>query len=202
MKFDKIYNLILEQLNQTQKLLVKDYALDRDQNLTFGPLLQKLENNNSQQIISITNYQMSQIIASHQIQNNNSNMNNDFINLKKLLYDDQMKWYIFKSNNNIVACAACKENNIWNSLYINELFSFQKGFGALLLLHLLNLNYNIIYLNSDWSQPESLNQYYRQSKFNLTEYVYKRDFYDVHYFYKNKTLNKRLLTKFIEEEFY
>lgn len=162
----------------------------------------QLLSSQNQQIIQISNSQMSQIIAKHSIINYNSNMNNDFINLKKLLYDDQMIWFLYKNNNNIVSCSACKENNKWNSLYINELFSFQKGFGAKLLLYLLNLNYNIIYLNSDWSQPESLNQYYRQSKFDLTEYVYKRDFYDVHYFYKNKTLNKRLLTKFIEEEFY
>ena len=42
-----------------------------------------------------------------------------FNNLKKLLYDDEMKWYLYKINDNIVACAACKHDLYWNSLYIN-----------------------------------------------------------------------------------
>lgn len=128
-------------------------------------------------------------------------MNNDFNNLKKLLYDDEMKWYLYKINDNIVACAACKINLKWNSFFINELFSFKKGFGAKLLLYLLNLNYNIIYLNSDWTQADTLNQYYRQPKFNLTEYLCDRDFYKVHYFYKNNNLSKTMLKRFIEMEF-
>ena len=170
-------------------------------NKIYKIILEQNKINNIEYVVPISNYQMGQIIASHLIINYNKNMNNDFNNLKKLLYDDQMKWFLYKIDDNIVACAACKHDLYWNSLYINQLFSFKKGYGAKLLLYLLKLNYNIIYLNSDWSQKESLNYYYRQTIFNLTEYIVDRQYYKVHYFYQNKKLNDIKLQQFIQEQF-
>ena len=96
---------------------------------------------------------MEKIIDSNLINNNNKRIDENFSNLRKLFYDNKIFWYLAKNKNNeIVACAGCK-NEKFNSLYINELFSFQSGYGSKLLLYILNFstNYNIIFLNSDWS---------------------------------------------------
>lgn len=157
------------------------------------------DNENKEDFIEVSTAEMKQIINSGAIENKNSR-NAGLNNLTKLLYDDSIKWYLYKNGDKIVACAACRENKNPDSLYINQICSFEKGFGAKLLTNILNLNnYAIIYLNSDWSQGDSLNSYYRKPEFGLTEYI--KDDSKIHYFYKNKTLEDKELQKFITNSF-
>ena len=170
-------------------------------NTLYKLILESIENQKN--IQKVSNSQIEQLISSGAIKNNNDRISG-LGNLTKLLYDDKIQWYIYKVNDKVVACAACRPSNLQNinGLYINQLFGFEKGYGSKLLSYILALpNYDIIFLNSDWTQAESLNDYYRRYEFGLTEYICDRDTYKVHYFYKNHNLSQQDLNNFIGQIF-
>jgi len=167
----------------------------------FNELYNKiiLESIKDGKISLISKNEIKKIIDNNEIENENSRIKN-FNNLTKLFYSNDIDYYVVKdSEGKIRACAGCAKR-FHNSYYINELFSFRKGYGSLLLHYLLSLNYDIIYLNSNWEEEESLNGYYRRPEFGLTETTYKRsDDKIVHYFYLNKKLNEEELQEFIKD---
>lgn len=168
----------------------------------FNELYNKiiLESINQNKIIQVSREEMKEIIENNSIDNQNPRIKN-FDQIIKLVYYDpsDVNHFILKDENDqIRAYAGCRKN-VHNSYYINEFLSFKHGYGSILLHYLLNFNYDIIYLNSNWEAGESLNRYYRKPEFNLTETTYQRETGPlVHYFYLNKNLNDKELQEFIK----
>ena len=100
-------------------------------------------------------------------------------------YDNNHKFYCLIENNILLAAASIQQNKLGlNDLYINEIQSFQKGYGQKLIQELLN--YNNIWLMAEPGNKKLIT-YYRQ--FNLNEFVLAKNesIYDTdtYYFYKD-----------------
>ena len=109
-------------------------------------------------------------------------------------------WWILEKGDRILACAACSDE-FHNSMFINEICSFVKGAGSKLLLRLLEFkNYDIIYLNADWTQP-GLEGYYRRPEFGFEEKDVEKGGKTTCWFYKNFKLNEYELQAFSKRKF-
>jgi len=145
-----------------------------------------------------SNSEMGDIVASGKIEYKGK-VTKEFV--QRALWNDQSTWYVIEDPwGNIEAAITAVE--VDGSLLIEEFMSLKKGAGSELLLHVLSFDYNMIYLFADWSQKDSLLDYYRDEKFGLEEKVmYNSKNHDTHYFFKNKKLSPDQLEKFINKNF-
>lgn len=153
---------------------------------------------NESKIKKYSNSEAGEMVASGKIKPS-GRISKEFI--QKALWNDESTWYVLEDDEGEVL-SAITAVEVEGSLLIEEFMSFQKGSGAELLLYVLSLDYNMIYMFADWSQPESLLEYYRDKKFGLTERTMKNSpDHDTHYFYLNKKLSHKELEKFIDRNF-
>lgn len=153
---------------------------------------------NELKIEKYSNSEAGEMVASGKIKPSGK-ISKEFI--QKALWNDESTWYVLEDDEDKVL-SAMTTTEVEDSLLIGEFMSFQKGAGSKLLLYVLSLDYDMIYMFADWSQPESLLEYYRSEKFGLTERIMKNDpSHDTHYFYLNKKLSVKELEKFIDRNF-
>ena len=108
-------------------------------------------------------------------------------------------FYVLKDDNVIKAIAiAAIKNKICRLNYVLSLISGH-GYGKALINYFLNQPYKLIYLNSKWSDPNSLWNYYRNPSFRMKEYI--NPISNDHWFYKNRMFTFDRMHKYITENF-
>lgn len=145
---------------------------------------------------TISKSELKNLIDNNMIKNKNPKIKN-FNAIEKLFSTNGVIYWVAKQKGKIKACAGCVKNKDFNGYYINEIQSYEKGFGSQLIKHILTLDYDIIYCNSNWadkSEQEELDEYYSCREFDFTRF----DKGKMHYFYKNKRLSNTELRKFKE----
>lgn len=153
---------------------------------------------NESEFKQYSNSEMGEIVAAHKIEYNNR-VTKEFVN--RALWNDESTWYILEDSQGKIE-AAISSIEVDGSLLIEEFMSLRKGAGSELLLHVLSFDYDMIYMFADWSQKDSLLDYYRDKKFGLTEIVmHNSPDHNTHYFYLNKKLSNEELQKFIDKNF-
>ena len=129
----------------------------------------------------------------------NSNPRYDRSQFTKNLQDGSRnnKWIgCFDEKNELMALALVQEDSPYSGMYyINEIQSFQKGYGAILLSEILK-KFNKVWLMCDPRGGEDLKKFYRRKEFHLEEYVIPNSVYDVpvSFFYTKNIDSDNLIT--------
>ena len=129
----------------------------------------------------------------------NSNPRYDRSQFTKNLQDGSRnnKWIgCFDEKNELMALALVQEDSPYSGMYyINEIQSFQKGYGAILLSEILK-KFNKVWLMCDSRGGEDLKEFYRRKEFHLEEYVIPNSVYDVpvSFFYTKNIDSDKLIT--------
>lgn len=129
----------------------------------------------------------------------NSNPRYDRSQFTKNLQDGSKnnRWIgCFDEKNELMALALVQEDSPYSGMYyINEIQSFQKGYGAILLSEILR-KFNKVWLMCDSRGGEDLKEFYRRNEFHLEEYVIPNSVYDVpvSFFYTSNIDSDRLIT--------
>lgn len=129
----------------------------------------------------------------------NSNPRYDRSQFTKNLQDGSRnnKWIgCFDEKNELMALALVQEDSPYSGMYyINEIQSFQKGYGAILLSEILK-KFNKVWLMCDSRGGEDLKKFYRRKEFHLEEYVIPNSVYDVpvSFFYTKNIDSDKFIT--------